>query len=226
MLHVPVRPQIRALLLDFGNVIAPFSFDRFFARVAHFSPFTETALRFILFESGLHARFERGEIGPAAFVADIMHRFGLDEAKIDYAMFARWRCDIFLPSDDLALDRLLSHVDRSRSNIGLVSNTDAIVYERMIHMHPIVHRHIPYEYRTLSHKVGAMKPDPAIFDDALGRLRVRANEALLVDDVSVNADAFRSMGGHAIVWNAQTATVDALETALEPYGIFKENAAT
>lgn len=213
-------PRIRALLLDFGNVLAPFSFDRFFERMELFSPFTKIALHYMLFDLGLHARFERGEMGPAAFFAEIAHRFGLDQEKIDYAKFARWWCDIFLPSDDLLVDRLLAHVDRSRVAIGLVSNTNAIVYERVMHQHPIVHRHIPYAHRTLSYKVGVMKPHPAIFDEALGKLKVRADEALFVDDIPEYVAAFRALGGNGVVWNAQHETVGALEAALEPYRIF------
>lgn len=214
------HPTIRALLLDFGNVIEPFSFDRFIDRCALFSPLSPVELCAQLFNTGLHARFERGEIGPAAFFAAYAKNIALDTTRITYAMFARWWCDIFLPSNSLMLDQLLAHVDQRKVAIGLVSNTNAILYERSMHMHPIVHRHIPYRQRTLSHKVGAMKPDRAIYDDAVTRCHATYGEALLVDDMPENVAAFQLLGGHGIIWNTSTQTIGALERRLDAYGIF------
>jgi HAD superfamily hydrolase (TIGR01509 family) len=49
-----------------------------------------------------------------------------------------------------------------------------------------------------SSAVGFRKPEPEIFNLALGRLRVTAAEAVLLDDMEVNVTAARALGLHAI----------------------------
>lgn len=57
------------------------------------------------------------------------------------------------------------------------------------------------------------KPDPAIYRSCLEALRVRAPEALLIDDREVNITAARAVGMHGIVFRS----VQQLQTDLEPY---------
>ena len=65
---------------------------------------------------------------------------------------------------------------------------------------------------VLSFEVGAIKPDPAIFTTALGRLGVAAQDALMVGD-SEEADG----GARAV--GCQFALVDPLPTAERPDGL-------
>jgi HAD superfamily hydrolase (TIGR01509 family) len=47
---------------------------------------------------------------------------------------------------------------------------------------------------TCSDLVGAMKPDPAIYQSALDSLQVSAEESLYVDDYDIEADGARALG--------------------------------
>lgn len=49
-----------------------------------------------------------------------------------------------------------------------------------------------------SHEVGLRKPDPAIFLLTLERLGATPEESVLLDDITVNLDAARALGMHAI----------------------------
>lgn len=51
-----------------------------------------------------------------------------------------------------------------------------------------------FDCAICSDLVGAMKPDPAIYQAALDALGVRAEESLYVDDYDVEADGARNMG--------------------------------
>ena len=65
---------------------------------------------------------------------------------------------------------------------------------------------------VLSYEVGATKPDPGIFEDALGRLGVAGRHALMVGDSEENDGAAREVGCSFVL-------VDPLPTAQRPTGL-------
>ena len=54
--------------------------------------------------------------------------------------------------------------------------------------------HFPKPVRTYSCSVGASKPDPLIFREALKTCRVRAEETVYVDDILAYVEASRRLG--------------------------------
>ncbi|GAB3234941.1 HAD family hydrolase [Mycolicibacterium hippocampi] len=74
---------------------------------------------------------------------------------------------------------------------------------------------------VLSFEVGAVKPDPAIFQTALDRLGVPAERALMVGDSDEADGGARALGcGFALVDPLPTSQrSDGLITALRPYGL-------
>ena len=65
---------------------------------------------------------------------------------------------------------------------------------------------------ALSFELGAAKPDPRIFTSVLGRLGVRADEALMIGDSEENDGAARELG-------CDFALVDPLPVAERPTGL-------
>jgi FMN phosphatase YigB (HAD superfamily) len=65
---------------------------------------------------------------------------------------------------------------------------------------------------VLSFEIGAAKPDPRIFTEALARLGVRADEALMVGDSEENDGAARGLG-------CSFALVDPLPITDRPTGL-------
>jgi len=59
-----------------------------------------------------------------------------------------------------------------------------------------------FPIRIYSYRVGASKPDPLIYREALKACNVRAEEALYIDDVSAYADAARRLGMTGIVFQS------------------------
>ena len=81
--------------------------------------------------------------------------------------------------------------------LGLLSNTDPIHVDRLESTYAFF-RYFPQSVRVYSCVVGASKPDPLIFREALKACRVRAEETVYIDDVPAYAEAARRLGMAAI----------------------------
>ena len=91
------------------------------------------------------------------------------------------------PIQDVAFLEKLS----KRYRLALLSNTDPI---------HIAHEEATFDFfrlfpmRIYSCTVGASKPDPLIYREALRACKVRAQEALYVDDVAAYVEAAQRLG--------------------------------
>ena len=62
--------------------------------------------------------------------------------------------------------------------------------------------HFPKPVRVYSCSVGASKPDPLIFREALRACKVNADQAVYIDDIAAYADAARALGCCAIQFHS------------------------
>ena len=63
--------------------------------------------------------------------------------------------------------------------------------------------------------VGIMKPDPQIFQIALERLDVAAEEAVFVDDFIENVQGARALGIHAVHFQGREQAIQELKALLD-----------
>lgn len=75
--------------------------------------------------------------------------------------------------------------------LALLSNTDPIHVARIEKSYAFVEL---FPVRIYSCAVGASKPDPLIFREALRALKVQAEEAAFIDDIAAYAQAARGLG--------------------------------
>jgi putative hydrolase of the HAD superfamily len=199
--------MIRAVIFDFGNVIASFDYQGIVQRLSPFSGFSTADLEQQLRQSiPFFQRFETGSIVGDAFYREFVDltrlRLGKEELM---QMFA----DIFSPISftcDL-LPRL-----KPRYRLGLLSNTNPWHFERVIR-HTAV---FPlFDAVSLSFQVGAMKPDPRIYQDMLHKLDLPPAECVFIDDLQENVTAAHNLGLAAILYT----TPDTLLTALKSLSI-------
>jgi HAD superfamily hydrolase (TIGR01509 family) len=86
-----------------------------------------------------------------------------------------------------------------RYRLGLLSNTDPI---------HVTHLESTYDFfrffpaRTYSCTVGASKPNPVIYQKALQASKVRAEEALYIDDIPAYVEAAQRLGMSGIVFQS------------------------
>jgi len=81
--------------------------------------------------------------------------------------------------------------------LGLLSNTDPIHVARLESSYDFF-RFFPKSQRVYSCALGASKPNPLIYREALHVCKVRAQKAVYVDDIPEYVDAARRLGLSAI----------------------------
>ncbi len=72
-----------------------------------------------------------------------------------------------------------------------------------------------FPIRIYSYRVGASKPDPLIYREALKACKVRAEEAVYIDDVAAYAEAAQRLGMTGIVFQSS----EQLQSNLRELGI-------
>ena len=102
---------------------------------------------------------------------------------------------------------------RKNFRLGLLSNTDPI---HVAHLEATFDffRFFPKPARTYSCVVGASKPSPLIFRDALKSLRVGAENAVFVDDVEAYVAGARNLGMQGVHYQSP----DQLKVDLNGFG--------
>lgn len=211
---------ITTVFFDFGNVIATFDTERFVRRFATHTGMPRKAVKKatdgnVHGYSELFAQFERGEIAPQKFFHIFTTSLGC-AGKIGYTDFTQFWTDIFI-EENIHLENILSRLPQQKF---LLSNTNKIMHERHIAHSPIIRKHFPFKNRILSYRVGAIKPEHLIYHEAFLTAKAKPEECLFIDDMPTNIAAWRSLGGHGILYNAQKHSLDELEAELVKVGAF------
>lgn len=183
--------QLKAVIFDFGGVLVR-------TRSQHRRAAWEQRLG--LAPGGAEALIFGGERGSA-----VQHGRTTNEAHWQWLGehlgltaedLAAFQMDFF--TEDVLDTRLLAYADRLRGagfHVGLLSNVGdngrTVFGERY---HVLDH----FDSVTLSAEEGVMKPDPRIFEIALGRAGVQPGEAVFVDDFGANVEGARRVGMQAI----------------------------
>ena len=165
---------IKAVIFDFGNVICRFDNQRFLQGLTAMCGKPADDLEIALYkQSTLTQDYEAGKIGSKAFREGVSALCGKDLPEAD---FIRVYTDIFTPIEStFELIRKLKPGYR----IGLLSNTSPWHLEHAIRTTDIFPL---FDSVTLSFEVGTPKPDPRLFEDALSKLGLMAEECVYIDD--------------------------------------------
>jgi len=195
--------MIRTFLFDLGNVLLHFSHERMWTQMAGVCGCAPEAMRRLLFEEKLQLQYERGEFSEESFRHAFEHRFGV---RIDAGAFYRATADIFtLNAPMLPILRSLRGQGR---RLVLLSNTCASHIRWVREQFPVL---AEFDDCVLSCDVGAVKPEPRIFDEALRRIRCVPQECVYTDDIAAYVSAGRERGLHGVVftdaaaWQAELA---------------------
>ena len=181
--------MIRGVVFDFGNVICCFDYGRFLDRLRSWSGLPVDAVREKVFGSGLHRRFERGDIDTAGFHRLVASALGAD---IPPEAFAEAFMDIFTPVEGT---QSILRALKGRYRLGLLSNTNELHFRQCIRPVPVFPL---FDAVTLSFEVGALKPEEAIYRDALRKLSLPPEECAYVDDIPEYVEGARAIGMRGI----------------------------
>ena len=135
-------------------------------------------------------RFESGQIRPAEFVQELC---GILNLKMEYDHFCEIWSSIFLP-ETLIPESLLAGI-RRRYRLLLLSNTNAIHFQMIRDNYPLM-RH--FDGYVLSYEVGAMKPSPRIYEEAIALAGCEAAECFFTDDIAEYVAGAKAAGMDAV----------------------------
>jgi len=201
------RHVIKAILFDLGNVIVPFDFKRAYAKLGPLCscPVTEISAR--LRSTDLVSRFETGRIAAEPFVAELSTLLDL---KTTYSEFCDLWTSVFF-EDTLVPESLIAGL-HGRHRLVILSNTNPIHFSMLKARYPVF-RH--FDDFVLSYQVGALKPEPEIYQEAIQRAGCRPDECFFTDDIAVNVEAARNHGMDAV----QFLSAEQLEQELKARGL-------
>jgi putative hydrolase of the HAD superfamily len=198
---------IKALLFDLGNVLVGFDFARGYRAIEEVCSIRAQDIQPLITRSNLVLPYERGEISSEDFFARISQMLNL---QISYDQFCSLWSTIFLPQ--LVLPEELVIALRRRYRMVLVSNTNDIHYRMIEENYPVVQH---FDARVLSYRVGAAKPSPAIYQEAVRQAQCRPEECFFTDDIPEFVEGARQYGIDAVQFQGR----EQLESELRKRGI-------
>jgi glucose-1-phosphatase len=184
----------RTIIFDLGQVLVPFDFQRGYAAIAGECDYPPEEVRRRLRETGLVLPFEEGKVAPGEFVRRVTEALDL---QVSYERFCEMWSSIFLPETLIPEAMVASLHDRYR--VLLLSNTNVIHFEMIRDRYPIM-RH--FDHCVLSYEVGAMKPAPEIYREAVARAGCSPGEIFFTDDIAVNVEGARAHGIDAVQFHS------------------------
>jgi hypothetical protein len=181
---------IRSVIFDLGQVIVPFDFERGFRALGELCSLPAAEVRARVAATDLVELFERGAVAPADFVRSFSGLLGLETG---YERFCEVWSSIFLPQTLIPEEFVAGLCERYRTL--LLSNTNAIHYDMIRENYPVVRL---FHGSILSYEVGATKPSPEIYQEAILQARCRPEEIFYTDDIPAFVEAARREGMDAV----------------------------
>ena len=188
------NPRIRALIFDIGRVLIRVDLARAMAGLSAAIPLSPEELWKALTSDPRWMDWQEGRISPRDWHLHIAKRLG---GTLTFEEF----CDAWnraLDPEPIQSEALLSGLAK-RYRLAVLSNTDPIHMEQEEARYPFF-RHFPV--RVYSYRVGASKPSPLIYREALVGCKVTAPEALFIDDVPAYVEAAKQLGMSGIVYQS------------------------
>jgi len=181
---------VKALIFDLGGVIVPFDFRRGYAAMEPLCAYPASDIPKRIRSTDLVRRYESGQISSELFVTELC---SLLELRVTYQQFCDLWTAIFLP-DPLIPETLFASL-KSRYPLVLLSNTNDIHFRMIRRSYPLLEH---FSHFVLSYEVGALKPSPRIYQEAVARAGCRPEECFFTDDLAPYVEGARQSGLDAI----------------------------
>jgi FMN phosphatase YigB (HAD superfamily) len=203
-------PKIRAIIFDIGRVLIKIDVALAMKGLSQNIALSPAELWTALEKDPRWMDWQEGRLSPREWHLHIVKRLG---GNLTYEEFKKcW--NLALDPEPIHEDAFFSSLGR-RHRLALLSNTDPI---------HVAHIEASYKFvksfprRIYSCSVGASKPNPLIYREALLACKVKAEEAVYIDDVPAYAEAARKLGLQSILFQSP----QQLRNDLGAMGIFAD----
>jgi putative hydrolase of the HAD superfamily len=201
--------QPKFLYFDLGKVLINFSVEQMLDQVAGAAGITADAAREVLFAGGLMLRHETGRLTTREFYEAFCGAAGV---RPDYRQLVSAAADIF--ELNLPMLPVVAQLQQAGYPMGILSNTCETHWEHCFRCYRIVSE--GFRVYALSHRIGALKPDPVIYRAAAELSGCRPEEIFFVDDIAGHVAGAKAVGFDAV----QFTTAEALADELRARGIW------
>ena len=199
--------MIDSVISDLGQVLLYFDNRLFFQRLAGCTSRSFEDIRAAVHDNlALLDLFDTGKITPDEFYEKAVKALDARVGREDF--YAAYNDVFSANAPALAAVKAL----QPKVKLALLSNTDPARYGFIERAFPEI---LFFDAYVLSFRVGAMKPDPRIYREALRLLDARPENALFIDDLQENLDGAARLGIKGILFTARTD----LAAELEKFGL-------
>lgn len=187
-----VQTGIRAIIFDIGRVLVRVDLRRAQTTLANGLPLTSEELWSAIEKDPLWKDWQEGRVSPRDWHLNLCKRLGI---KLSF--------DDFVNAWNSVLDPHPIHPDAffaalaKNYRLGLLSNTDPIHVANLESTFSF-YTYFPKPVRTYSCSVGACKPNPLVFLQALKGVKAKAGEAIYIDDIAEFVRTATSLGMRGI----------------------------
>ena len=199
--------KFRAIIFDIGRVLIRVDVSRAMDGLASGLSLTPQEAWSAIEKDPRWLDWQEGRISPRDWHLHLSKRLG---TSLTFEQFSEvW--NRALDPNPIHSESFLENLSKNY-RLALLSNTDPIHMSNDEARFPFF-RFFPI--RIYSYRVGASKPDPIIYREALQACKVRAEEAVYIDDIAAYAEAAQRLGMTGIVFQSP----EQLQSNLRSLGI-------
>jgi glucose-1-phosphatase len=196
-------PKLRAIIFDIGRVLIRIDVARAMQGLAVGTSLSPAELWTAIERDPQWSDWQTGRITARDWYLHLSKRFGVN-----------FTFEQFTEIWNRVLDPVAIHEDAffkalSRNyRLALLSNTDPIHVQ---HMEATYSFFAFFPVRIYSCAVGASKPDPLVYREALRSLKVQAQEAAYIDDIAAYVEAAQRLGMTGIQFESPSQLTSSLK---------------
>ena len=178
--------KLKAIIFDIGRVLVRIDVGRAMQGLASGGSLSPSELWTAIEKDPRWPDWQEGRMSARDWYLHLTKRFG---GNYTFEQFTEvW--NRVLDPNPIQEDAFLKSLSK-RYRLALLSNTDPIHVQ---HLEASYSFFAFFPIRIYSCAVGASKPNPLIYKEALRALKVKANEAVYIDDIAAYVEAAKRLG--------------------------------
>ena len=186
--------KVRGIIFDIGRVLVRVDVGRAMDGLASAGSLSPAEVWSAIQKDPRWADWQEGRVAPRDWHLHLSQKLG---GKLSFKQFTEvWNRAL---DPEPILERAFLEKLAKRYRLAALSNTDPIHVEHLEASYPFLGL---FAARVYSCKAGVSKPDPLIYRQALSACKLRADEAIYVDDVPAYAEAAGRLGMQGIVFQS------------------------
>jgi glucose-1-phosphatase len=195
--------SIQFLYFDLGNVLVRFDADRMLRQIGDLVGMTAGEMKGAIYDTGLTPQYELGRLSTDQYYEAFC---AAAKCRPDRQRMAAAAAEIF--DLNVPVLPLVAQLRQAGYPLGILSNTCPIHWEYCVNRYRILTE--GFLVHALSYRIGALKPDAAIYRAAAELAGRQPEEIFFVDDTPGHVVGARAAGFDAVPFTTAEALADEL----------------